>query len=75
MSTPTLIELSDLWLKRARRALQDADFEQNPMGKRLIEHGTVCYFNCARELQKAIQTGELPPQLGFEVLAQETKRP
>lgn len=71
----SLNELAQTWLRIARRKFQDADFEQNPMGKRLIEHGAVCYFNCARELQKAIQAGDTLPNLSPKVLTQDTERP
>ncbi len=48
--------LADRWEKRARRKWRDAEREQNPMGKRLIEHGATCYQNCARELREALKS-------------------
>ncbi len=45
--------LIDEWESYARRAFLNADRESDPMGKRLIEHGAMCYFNCAQALKKA----------------------
>jgi len=75
MSNPTLMELSDQWMTQARIRFRDAALEQDPMGKRLIEHGATCYFNCARELQRAIQTGDVPPNFGLEILKKDTESP
>jgi hypothetical protein len=47
-----MVELADQWLKRARRKFHDAEGEQDVSGKRLIEHGAICYFNCSEELRK-----------------------
>jgi hypothetical protein len=47
--------LIDEWEGYARRAFVNAERESDPMGKRLIEHGAMCYFNCAQELKKAVQ--------------------
>lgn len=49
-----LEELIEKWNHSARRAFYDAEREQDPMGKRLIEHGAMCYFNCATELTAAL---------------------
>ena len=49
-----LMGLIEEWENRARRAFLNAEQEKDPMGKRLIEHGAICYFNCAQEL-KAVQ--------------------
>ncbi len=42
------------WERRARRAFFDAEHEPDPMGRRLIEHGAMCYFNCIQELTAAL---------------------
>ncbi len=47
--------LIDEWEGYARRAFVNAERESDPMGKRLIEHGAMCYFNCAQALKKASQ--------------------
>lgn len=48
-----LEELIARWEHRARRLFYSAERETNPMGKRLLEHGAMCYFNCATELREA----------------------
>jgi hypothetical protein len=42
------------WEHSAKRKFWDAEKEKDPMGKRLIEHGAMVYFNCGRELSKII---------------------
>jgi len=50
-----LIVLRDEWNRRARRAFLDAETEEDLMGRRLIEHGAMCYFNCAMEITEALR--------------------
>jgi hypothetical protein len=47
-----MVELADIWIKRARRKFRDAEGERDMAGKKLIEHGATCYFNCSEELRK-----------------------
>lgn len=47
--------LIDNWEDKARRAFYDAESETNVMGKRLIEHGAMCLFNCALSLKEALK--------------------
>lgn len=47
-------ELIEKWENNARRKWSDAAQETVPMGRRLIEHGAICYQNCARELREAL---------------------
>ena len=49
------------WEQSARRAFWDAESEADPMGKRLIEHGAMCYFNCAQDLKEYQASLLLPP--------------
>ena len=49
------------WEALARNKFASAENEADPMGRRLIEHGAMCYFNCAEELRAAIPTSSLPP--------------
>lgn len=52
------------WEHSAKRKFLDAEKEKDPIGKRLIEHGAMVYFNCGRELSKIIgQVFPLPPLL------------
>jgi hypothetical protein len=56
----TFQRLIEKWNQWSRRAFYDAEREQDPMGKRLIEHGAMCYFNCATDLTEALAS--LSPQ-------------
>lgn len=49
-----LEKLVAVWQRRARRKFRDAAGEDDTMGKRLIEHGAMCYFNCSQELQRVV---------------------
>jgi hypothetical protein len=42
------------WRHLARKKLAEAPLEPDPMGRRLIEHGGMCYFNCSEELRSAV---------------------
>lgn len=55
-----LMALADKWTGLARRKFASAG-QQAPadnFGKRFIEHGAVCYFNCAQELMDLIRSAE-----------------
>ena len=52
-----LLELQEKWRQRAAKAFADAKLEQDPMGKRLIEHGAVCHFNCMMDVRKMLGLG------------------
>ena len=54
MDTQKLEALFNTWEKRARNKFLSAEFEKDAMGRRLIEHGAMCYFNCAQELKEAL---------------------
>lgn len=59
---PSLCEqLAEQWEGRARRRFMDADAEQDPMGRRLIEHGAICYSNAAQELRELVAKQWLQP--------------
>jgi hypothetical protein len=56
---PQLMKLLLKWEHTARRKFADADQEADPFGKRFIEHGAICYFNCARDLRALADASEL----------------
>lgn len=60
METEGLNCLVAQWKHLAKCKFQSAQHEKDPMGKRLIEHGAICYLNCARELKEALAA--LSPQ-------------
>lgn len=69
-----LQELVHQWERQARRKFADAARENDPIGKRLIEHGAMCYFNCSQDLKEALS--ELSPPSSATPLAgqRRTKR-
>lgn len=42
------------WERIACRKFHDAEQETDCKGRRLIEHGAMCYVNCARDLREAL---------------------
>jgi hypothetical protein len=40
------------WERSARSQLRCAERTDDPMGKRLVQHGGMCYFNCAQALRQ-----------------------
>lgn len=78
---PTLPEISpDLkaalsallvrWDQQIKRRMGSAQQEKADQGRRFIEHGAVCIFNCAMELRQALegQIGQVPSGLGLEAV-------
>jgi hypothetical protein len=59
--TDILIAAVEQWETLARRKYADAAQENDPMGKRLIEHGAVCLANCAREIRATLNACDLQP--------------
>lgn len=50
-----LLALVETWKNRARRQFLCGEQTTDcPMGKRLVEHGAMCYANCAMELEAAL---------------------
>ncbi len=49
-----LLALAESWEQSARRKFQDAGQEESEFGQRFIEHGAMCYFNCAQALREAL---------------------
>ena len=54
-------QLVTKWESSARRAFLDAEAEQDLMGRQLIEHGAMCYFNCASDLRRVLASLLLGP--------------
>lgn len=54
VDTRKLETLVDDWEQSARRKFADAEREQSEFGRRFIEHGAMCYFNCAQALREAL---------------------
>ena len=50
----TLLGLPRSWERLARNRSLSAENEKSSMEKHLIEHGVICYLNCAREFNAAL---------------------
>jgi hypothetical protein len=57
-----LMKLVQAWEQSARSQFQCAERTTDPMGRRLVEHGATCYFNCASALRQALGA-EMPQPL------------
>lgn len=55
-----LHSLAETWERRAIGKLKCGEKTADEMGRRLVDHGAMCYFNCAQEL-KAILAELSPP--------------
>jgi hypothetical protein len=49
-----LLPLLSIWRQRARKKLGDAE-KSSGMEARFIEHGAMCYFNAANELEELLK--------------------
>lgn len=58
--TEQLEQLAKKWMQSSKRRFNMAEQEPNMMGGKLMEHGAVCYFNCATELNDIIKSMENP---------------
>lgn len=56
-----LRELIDKWEQQARFAFNSAKLEKTEFGKRFIEHGAMCYFNCANDLRTYLASASSQP--------------
>ena len=70
-----LTNLSEHWKKLAHIKFEDAKHEKNEMGKRLIEHGATCYFNCHKQLDSILKTGDIATDFSLEILKKNTESP
>jgi hypothetical protein len=51
-SRAALMKLILDWEQSARSQLLCSERTEDLMGKRLVEHGAACYFNCAQALRR-----------------------
>jgi hypothetical protein len=55
-----LIELAESWELSAKNRFLAAEQEKDEFGKRFIEYGAMCYFNCAQEIRAILSAPLLP---------------
>ena len=68
-------ELIKKWFNIAKRKFDSADKETDIFGKRLISHGAIIHFNCARQLQELIKTRDDSLNFKAQVIKQNRKCP
>lgn len=49
------------WEQSARSHLQCAERTKDPIGKRLVQHGGMCYFNCAQAIRRHLNAAAPRP--------------
>lgn len=59
--TAKLTALIDEWEKTARNKFRSAERQEDdpanrPTAKRFVEHGAMCYYNCAQDLRAALSS-------------------
>lgn len=71
-----LHQLMQAWALEAKRRLESGKLETDPMGRRLIEHGGVVYFNCLNELGELLHgAGNGLSGLRLENVSQDAEAP
>lgn len=66
------------WSFQAAKRMADAKYETDPMGRRLIEHGAMCMFNCAMAIRHVLLAecaGQTARDLALEVFQQNPEGP
>ncbi len=56
-----ILKLIEKWEGAARRAFKSAEHQKDdpakrPSGRKFIEHGAICYGNCAHDLREALSS-------------------
>lgn len=63
------------WEAVARSKFRCAEKEHDEFPKQFIEHGAICYANCAFQLRNLIESRDISLDLEFQILQQDSKRP
>jgi len=66
-----LLALIESWKHRARMKFEDAKHEKDIVGRRHIEHGAMCYFNAAMELEALVSK---PPHVSSNQAIEKTSK-
>ena len=56
--TPALTELLRQWDQQIKKRMDNAKHENTEHGRRFIEYGAVCIFNCAMDLKRLLLEGQ-----------------
>lgn len=69
------LDLASKWESVARNKFISASGEEHEIHRRFIEHGAICYYNCATQLRELIKAGDVALDLGTEVLQEDGECP
>ena len=70
-----LTTLAKAWVRRSANKFRNSDLEEMEFGKRFIQHGAICYWNCANELQELLKSWNPAPDFKPEILKQDSECP
>lgn len=72
-----LAALLQRWDQQIKKRMGNAQQEDSEAGRRLIEYGAICIYNCAMELRGTLegQAGQPLGDLGLEVIEQDAEGP
>lgn len=72
-----LAALLGQWDQQIKKRMASAAQEDTQYGRRFIEYGAVCIYNCAMELRQALEghAGQAASDLGLEVVQQHAEGP
>jgi hypothetical protein len=51
-----LLSLTAYWKRIAANKFRSAAEEETPFGRRFVQHGAICYFNCAAQLEGLVES-------------------
>jgi hypothetical protein len=63
------------WEAVARSKFRCAEKEQHEFQRRFIEHGAICYANCAFQLRHLIEAGDSSLDLELQIVKKDSKSP
>lgn len=68
--------LAQQWERVARNKFRTAPMEETEFGRRFIEHGAICYYNCLTELRALIGEARYAARdLNAQVVQQDAEGP
>ncbi|MDY0262018.1 hypothetical protein [Syntrophotalea acetylenica] len=70
-----LVQTARKWLKRAANAMRTAPFEETEFGRRFIQHGGICYYNCARDIEALLKAWDPSGDLHLQVFKENSECP
>lgn len=70
-----LLALADEWERIAGIKFDAAKHEPEGIQRKFVQHGAICYFNCACQLRQFVKARYPQADLEAQVLQQDPERP